>query len=200
MPSTFEKIRQALERPGAAARGGIGALQEDVTDPTAAYEAAKQAFQSPETAPTGYDIAERFGESANIENPYILGALATIAETADPTSLVPMVGPMAKLPKALKATNVLESGIKGMGRGERALSKVGDIQFPARSTAEAMKIEEALKQAGRVPEKSMLQVGERAPIEMREALTSPKLSKEELGEVVEQFPSLRRLRRYGGSN
>lgn len=194
-----------LGRPGAAFRSGAYAAQTGQP----IMEAIKKGFTNPsEQAPTGSDIADKFSEQTGVQNPYALAALATMGEMADPSALIPMVGPMAKIKNAeklLEEAPAAAKAIKGMAQGERALSRVGDVSFPARSTAESMKIAEALKKSGRVPEKATLQVGERAPIEMKEnllgkdTLRKADLSKEELGEVMTDFPILRQLKKYGGS-
>lgn len=203
-PSMMDQTLDYLGRPGAAFRSGAHAAQKG--EPI--WEATKRGFTSPSSeAPTGSDIADEFSRQTGVENPYVLGTLATMGDIADPAAMIPMVGPLAKIKNAeqiLENAPEMAQAIKGMGKAERAMSKVGDISFPARNAAEAMKIEQALKATKRVPEQATLQVGERAPIQMKESLLGrdtlrkTDLTKEELDEVLYDFPILRELKKYGG--
>lgn len=189
----LDRILDYADRPAAAARSAVGAFQEGQDMSDAFME---QLGKPSSEAPTGADIAEKFGESQNIKNPYALGAIATVADVAlDPLNLVP--GGSAR--HGMKAAK----GIKGMGKGERVLSKVGDIEFPARNQAEAMKVADALKKQKRVPEGSVLTTGERVPVETKEALLRKRplrkadLPQKEIEDVLEQFPNLRNIKKYG---
>lgn len=185
-----------LDRPARALRAGIGAAQEggDILG------AAKSQFQknAPE-APSGSDLADKFSEQTQIENPLLLTALATAAEMADPSSYIPGVGPFSKIAKIVKKGKKAPEAIKGMKKMERALSKVGDISFPAANEAVARKVEKGLKMQGRVPESAVLQLGEKAPVEMREALIgqgakSIRVPQASLRETLEDFPIVREKR------
>lgn len=195
--SMMDQILEYMAKPGAASRAAIAALQADQSP----VEAFTSQWDKPSAeAPTGADIAETFGEQYGVENPYALGALATITDLgADPTNLVPG-GAFKKLPAALG----MAKGIKGMGKGQRGLSKVGDVEFPAASAAEALKIQQALKQTGKVPEGAILQIGERLPVQAREELVQKaglaraKIPQEEMLDVMRQFPNLRKMKKYGG--
>lgn len=138
-----ESMQRILDTPGRITRAGIHAFQNDQPIMAAMGEQLKP--NAPQ-APSGADIAETFGQKHNVQNPYVLGGLATLADVFDPTMLVPG-GIEAKAPRTFEAL--------------RGLSKVGDVSFPARHSAEGLKIAERLKQLGRVPQGSELQLGER---------------------------------------
>ena len=146
-PSTFDKVIDYLDRPGAATRSAIQAYQMD-EDP---IEAFKTGFTSPsEKAPTGADIAETFSEQQNIQNPYALAALATIADVADPTSFVPG-GVFRKAPKAMKAIGRGSKATEGI----RDVSRLGKAGVEARNPAELMRVREILsnpEKYGHIPE------------------------------------------------
>jgi len=184
--SGFDKVVDYLGRPAASMREGVYAAQTDQP----IVQAMKRGFMQPsEMAPTGSDMADKFSESTGVENPYALAALATLGDFVDPANYVPMVGPIAKAPKA----------IKGMKKMERALSKVGDVSFPAANEAIATTVAKALKKQGRVPESAVLQLGEKAPLEMQEALLgqgtkSIKIPKASFRETLEDFPIVREKR------
>jgi hypothetical protein len=81
-----EEFFDALDRPGRATRAAISAIQEDKP----VFEAIKRQFgANPPEAPSGADIAERFGEDYDIQNPAVLGSIATAADFVDPTMLIP---------------------------------------------------------------------------------------------------------------
>jgi hypothetical protein len=186
-PSMLEQAMDYAGRPAAAMREGVYAAQTDQP----IIEALKRGIMQPsDMAPTGSDIADKFSESTGVENPYALAALATLGDVVDPANAIPMVGPLMKAPKA----------IKGMKKMERALSKVGDVEFPAENIAKAMQVEGALKKTGRVPESAVLQLGEKAPVEMAESIIGPgtksiRMPKAEMDAALEQFPVIREQRK-----
>ena len=145
-----------------------------------------------------------------------MGTIATIADVTDPTPLgklgnlakgAKMAGVMGGLSKVVKNADEasdLAKAIKGMGKTGR-IGKAGDISFPARNTAEAIKVEQALKQTGRIPENALLQIGEKQPIEALEHLAGKpagmskiRIPKDEMLDVLEEFPQLRKQKRFSG--
>ena len=94
-----DKVMDYLDRPGAASRAAIMAGVRGQNPLTAFGE---QFTESSEKAPSGADIAETVGEKFDIQNPYALAGLATLADLTDPTNLVPG-GILKKAPKAMKA-------------------------------------------------------------------------------------------------
>lgn len=82
----FEGFADTVGRPGAATRAAIRAYQEgrDVS------QAIREQFgENPPEAPSGAEIAEAFGERYDVENPAVLGTIATAADMADPLMFVP---------------------------------------------------------------------------------------------------------------
>jgi len=141
----FEKTLEHLDTPGRMTRAGIGALQGD-GDVLDAIR-GQVGVGGPE-APSGFDIASKFGDQYGIENPYALTAIATAADVLDPTMLIPggqttKIAPMAaKIAKKIsKVAETAETLAKGM-------YKAGNITFPAKNEAEAIKIMNALKAKG----------------------------------------------------
>lgn len=210
-----DRILDYMDRMGAASRSGIYEAQQfDPENPMAAPRAFMEQLGRPSAeAPTGADIAERTG----IENPYALGTIATIADLTDPTPFgklgslakgakgAAMMGALGKVASKADEASDVAKAIKGMGKESRISAKAGDISFPARHEAEARKVQEILEQQGKIPEGSMLQLGERQPIQAMEHMAgkpagTPKaaLSKEDLLQTLEDFPQLRKQKRFSG--
>lgn len=75
-----------LDTPGRATRSALGALQGDES----ALDAfAAQFAEDRPDAPSGADIAERFGEDFDVQSPAALAAIATAADVIDPTMMLP---------------------------------------------------------------------------------------------------------------
>lgn len=128
--SILGTVADYLGRPNAAIKSGIHAFQNDQP----VLDAISKGFTShSDQAPTGDQIATKFGESYGVENPMALAGLATIAEMAD----VPGLSPFSKGSKMMKAVGKVDpSAVKklpGMAKtGESAadvLKKAPDSQF-----------------------------------------------------------------------
>lgn len=141
--SFFDKLMGYLEVPGRATRAGIGALQDD----RGVLDAIRGQIGTPtEKAPSGFDIASKVGEDYGIENPYALTAIATAADVLDPTIAIP-----GGMPGKLAAAGMIGTRVgPKAAAAAKGMYKVGDISFPARSSAEAMQIAKALKQQSKV--------------------------------------------------
>ena len=86
--NNIEAGMNVLSQPSAALRGATYAAQKDVTDLPSIYQGMKSGWNDPETAPTGYDIAE--GTGISDEYPGLKAGLATAADFADPIDLTLM--------------------------------------------------------------------------------------------------------------
>lgn len=182
------KLMDYLNRPGAASRA---AIMEGLKGGSALGAFGRQFVSPSDEAPSGQDIAEFVSEKYDIENPYALAGIETAAEFTDPTMLMPG-GVLKKAPAAMKAVKDAPKAIKT----NRALSKVGDVSFPAKNAAEAIAVERALKQVGRVPESSILQVGDKSvdvynPLAKRSEMKVKKaVDEKELEDIMAQFPNV----------
>ena len=170
--SMGERAMDLLERPGRATRAGISAMQNDGDALSAIKTQLMGGDERPE-APTGADIAEKFGEDYDVQNPYALAGLATLADVADPSMLIPGGGQAGALGKAALAAGAFSKA----GKAGKALSHVGKAPVQARSTAELLKVRDilsnpkyrnmpevqaALKKTGKVSNEDVVRSGERA--------------------------------------
>ena len=141
-PSMLEKAGDYLDRPASVVRQGIHSAMSE--DGNALEDMIAQARRSSSEAPTGADIADRASEKFDIQNPYALGAIATAADLADPTMLIPG-GQGAKVMNAAGKFPKL-----------KRLFTVGDKKILADHAADAMKQMEKLRQSGAVNKGSQL--------------------------------------------
>lgn len=113
-------VLDKLDRPGRATRAGISAYQndEDVMDAIGA-----QLGENPPEAPSGADIADKFGEDYDVENPYALAGIATAADFLDPTMAIPggQLSKGAKAAKMVGKSETVASLAKKLGMSEEAL-------------------------------------------------------------------------------
>ncbi len=123
---------EALDKPGRAMRAGIGAYQDDED----VMGAIKSQFNddAPE-APSGADLAEKFGDKYDVQSPAALAALATAADFVDPTMVIPggqvtKLGKLKVLDKAAKGgktADILKDGQK-MRRGDLIKKPFGSVE------------------------------------------------------------------------
>lgn len=119
--SFLESAVDYLGRPNAAIKSGVNAFQQN--EPV--LDAMYKGLTSPsDQAPSGDQIASKFGESYGIENPMVLAGLSTVAEMAD----VPGLAPFSKGSKMMRAVGKLDpSAIKkvpGMAKTGESLAEV----------------------------------------------------------------------------
>lgn len=114
--SMLGKTLDVLDTPGRATRAAIGAYQQDKP----VLGAIKEQFSAnrPE-APSGEELATRFSDKYDVNNPAVLTALATLAEVADPSMLVPG-GQVGKLGK-------IAGMAKGVGKGRKVAGKAVEM-------------------------------------------------------------------------
>lgn len=126
--SGAETLVDVLDRPGRATRAAIDAYQQD--KPILGAIGSQLTEKNPEAPPTGAELAETFQEQSGVDNPYVLGALATMADTLDPTMLIPGGAP-AKL--GLK-------GVKGMRMADKAADAAKGL--PARGVGKGITLKD----------------------------------------------------------
>lgn len=168
----FEKILNTLDMPGRATRAATNALLEG-NDPLAE---AKSQLGTEAQAASGFDIASKVGNKYGIENPYALTAIATAADVLDPSMFIPggvIKGPLSKM--AGKASSMF---------------KIGDISFPAKSTAEAKKIADQLKKQGKVNPTTTL-VKDTEPVSRDLGKINFIDDRAKAVDVTEKFPALK---------
>jgi len=169
--SMGDRAMDLLERPGRATRAGISAMQND-SDPLAAAKMQLMGGSERPEAPTGADIAEKFGEDYDVQNPYALAGLATLADVADPSMLIPGGGQAGALGKAALAAGAFSKA----GKAGKAVSRIGKTPVQARNTAELLKVRDilsnpkygdlpavqnALRKTGKVEKSDVIQSGEK---------------------------------------
>ena len=123
-----DDLLNMLDAPGRAMRAGIQAYQTD--QPVWPSISSQLQPNAPE-APTGAQIAETFGEQHDVQNPYALAGLATLADFVDPTMLVPFGG-ISKVGKAKAAMKYLPKEINAAKRiasgAEKLASEFGKVK------------------------------------------------------------------------
>lgn len=200
-----------LDTPSRATRAAIGAYQndEDVLD------AIKGQFSenAPE-APSGIDIAEKFGEDFDIQNPYALGAIATAADVIDPTMLIPggqasKFGKLSKIiGKSEKAGDILRAGAKMDAKAEKTLAQIGKARAEVRNPAEALRlrnilsdpknadnplVKQALAKTGQVSKTAPIVAGDKV---VDEAANPLKEAVQSMAKSLDDNGHLERLRKF----
>jgi hypothetical protein len=106
----------------------------------------------PRNAPTGAQIAEATG----VENPYLGAALATAVDVGAQVPGVGALGKVGAVPGVVGKIAKVEGGLDDVAKAApkfeslKKMFQVGDVSYPAASTAEALKIKEALEKTGKV--------------------------------------------------
>lgn len=146
-----DKLFDAIDRPGRATRAGISALQQDKP----VFEAIKRQFgANPPEAPSGADIAERFGQDYDIQNPAVLGSVATAADFFDPTMLIPgaqvgKLGAIARMAKgAKKGENIAEAVKRGQDIRKTRNIGLDDLSPTKQQQIELEKLNEMARTSG----------------------------------------------------
>lgn len=167
--SMFDTTLDYLGRPNAAIKSGIHAYQQG--EPV--LDAMSRGFTSPsDQAPTGDQIASKFGESTGIENPMALAALSTLAEMAD----VPTVGPLSKGAKAMKAVSKVPPS---------AVKKVPGFAKTGESAAEALQKAKP-SEFGKVAVTT-----DRAQPGLSRQTLQDRVGREDYDKIIKRFPHLR---------
>lgn len=191
--TTLQKALDYLGRPAAVARAGT---QSYLNDEDYLKAMSEQLHKPSEQAPSGADIAETVGKKADIQNPYALGTLATLADVGlDPLAFIPGEKIAGLAPKAMRA-------LRGVEKATPLITKL-----PGEATTTARALETAIKnpkQYGSVivaggkdarpafkvgiPESSMSVVD----TPMAAAMPAPQMTREEIENIIRQFPIINR--------
>lgn len=215
-----ERILDILDRPGRATRAGIYAAQ---TDKPILDAIRAQLGSNPPEAPSGADIADRVSEDYNIQNPYALAGVATLADVADPTMFIPggqvtKGGKVLQMAKGAGKSKKLAEAAKKLGISEDALRAFRQERMAdnARKGASAANVLDDAKKAGgnvglkqtaqEAQEQAMKEAGKKRMLKEQQRLQKirdervaakaqkPELPKEQAPKEMSEFE--KRLKRF----